>query len=92
MTRHCQSCDICQRSTPKSICGNTTLVAMPIIGEPFDTDKTNIPEGDKDLTNASYSGLGAVLLQEYDGVNMPVMSAGRSIEQKLVIQQLNASA
>ena len=35
VTRYCQSCDICQRTTPKSRCGKTPLGAMPIIGEPF---------------------------------------------------------
>ena len=62
---------ICQRTIPKSICGKTPFVAMPIIREPFDPGKTNMDEGDTEWTNASDSGLCAVLL--YDGVHMPVM-------------------
>ena len=73
VTRYCQSCDICKRIAPKSRCGKTPLVAMPIIGEPFDPGKINMIKGDTELTHASDSGLCAVLLQEYDGVNMPVV-------------------
>ena len=36
VTRYCQSCDICQRTVPKSRCGKTPLIGMPIIGETFD--------------------------------------------------------
>ena len=35
VSRYCQSCDICQRTIPKGRCSKTSLVAMPIIGEPF---------------------------------------------------------
>ena len=35
VSRHCQSCDICQRTIPKGKCDKAPFVAMPIIGEPF---------------------------------------------------------
>ena len=73
MTRYCQSCDVCQRTVTKSRCSKTPFVAISIIGEPFDAGKTNMIKGDTELTHASDSGLRAVLLQEYDGMNMPVM-------------------
>ena len=82
VTRYCHSCYICQKTIPKSRCDNTPFVTIPIIGEPFDPEKTNMVEGDTELTNTSDSGLGAVLLQEYYGVNMPVMY-NRYISRKL---------
>ena len=36
VTKYCQSCDICQRTVPKSRCGKTPLVMMPIVGDLFD--------------------------------------------------------
>ena len=79
VTRYCQSCDVCQRTAPKSRCSKTPFVAISIIGEPFDPGKSNMIKGDTELTDASDSGLGAVLLQEYDGVNMPVMYISRKL-------------
>ena len=70
---YCQSCDVCKRAAPKSRCSKT-FVAIAIIGEPFDPVKINMIKGDTELTHASDSGLRAVLLLEYDGVNMPVES------------------
>ena len=93
MTRYCHSCDVCQRTISKSRCSKTPFVAISIIGEPFDPGKINMIEGDTELTHISDSGLCAVLLQEYDGVNMPEMYISRKLNgQKLVIQKLNASA
>ena len=45
-------------------------------------------------TDASDSGLGAILLQEYDGVNMPLMYISRKLNraETRYIQQLNANA
>ena len=48
----------------KSRGSKTPIVAIPIIGEQFDPGKTNMIKGDTELTNASDSGLCAVLLQE----------------------------
>ena len=79
VTIHCQPCDICQRTAPRSKCGKTPFVIMPIIGAPFDPGKTNMVICNNELTNASDSGLGAVLLQEYDEVNMSVMSISRKL-------------
>ena len=78
VTRYFQSCDVCQRTAPKSRCSNT-FVAIAIIGEPFDPGKINMIKGDTELTHASDSGLRAVLLQEHDGVNMPVMYISRKL-------------
>ena len=50
-----------------------TICSHANIGELFDPGKTNMVEGNIESTNASDSGLGAVLLQKYDGVNMSVM-------------------
>ena len=73
MTRYCQSCDVCPRTAPTSRCSKTQFAAIPIIGGPFDHGKTSMIEGDTELTHASDSGICAVLLQEYDGMNIPVM-------------------
>ena len=78
LTRYCQSCDVCQRTAPKSRCSKTPFVALPIIDEPFDPGKINMIAVDTELTHASDSGLRAVLLQECDGVNMPVSRARSS--------------
>ena len=74
VTRYCQLCDVCQRTAPKSRGG-----IIAIIGEPFDPGKINMIEGDTELTHASDSRLRAVLLQEYDGMNMPVMYISRKL-------------
>ena len=79
VTRYCQSCDVCQRTAPKSRCSKTPLVNISIIGEPFDPGKINMIKGDTKLTHASDSGLCAVLLLEYDGMNMPVMYINRKL-------------
>ena len=78
VTRYFQSCDVCQRTAHKSRCSKT-FVAIAIIGEPFDPGKINMIKGDTELTLASDSGLRAVLLQECDGVNIPVMYISRKL-------------
>ena len=65
----------------KSRCSKTQYVAISIIGEPFDPGKINMIKGDTELTHASDSGLCAVLLLEYDGVNMTVMDISRKLNR-----------
>ena len=79
VTRYYQSCDVYQRTAPKSRCSKTPLVKISIIGEPFDPGKINMIKGDTELTHASDSGLCAVLLLQYDGVIMPVMYISRKL-------------